>query len=205
MIRKSTHQLHSTQCSQPVTTTVCISQWSTQQILHDRPTHSSYNDLPRISKTATRTKPKRRVSCPSFRQLPGPPSCDQSFPHLPTDRSSFKAPPVPFPSSHMSAITPHLYSSHTAQFLRHTTWTSGLNSSRKYRSLTGHCPQRTVTKFHKYRIIPYPVQGYQLPKHWQTACYSSSQSWQSRDPLPRLVTPEYPKQQRGHRAQKACN
>jgi hypothetical protein len=64
--------------------------------------HSRNTDLPRINKTATRTRPMKRISCAPFRQLRDP-SCDQSLLHL----RLLRQPQVPFTSSHMSVSTAH--------------------------------------------------------------------------------------------------
>jgi len=58
----------------------------------------------------------------------------------------------------------------------------------------GYCFQRTVpASSTNIRSFLTQFRGYQLPKHWQPACYSTPWSSQSRDPLPRLVMPDYPK------------
>ena len=113
--------------------------------------HSRYTDLPRICKTATRTKPTKRVSCAPFRQLRGPPSCYQSLPHLRLLRQS----QGPFPSSHMSVrqLT-HSTDPKTKGLKNRTELISQIQTSDGLMSSEdGSC------KFHKYRIISYPVQG----------------------------------------------
>jgi len=119
--------------------------------------HSRYTDLPRISKTATRTKPTKRVSCAPFRQLRGPSFWWPKSPSF----ASFKANP-----SSISELT-HVrqYSSHTAQILRQrvlkkrTQFISQIQASDGLLSSEdGSC------KFHEYRNIPYPVQGVPAPQ-----------------------------------------